>query len=278
MPKLGSLAALALVSCLASASLIAKDEFDALDDRIVQAYNADPKRTAEVYALCLDMFDLCAGKKGERADAWLEKSRKLLTLACLSEALAAQKKGDWKQVYVWCGRASAGGASQGEMGGFDLAEASSLLASLQTDAKRAMDASGESYGSLSLEFRRPSRADARALQGSEPPDGSSSGSNVAPASVVAGPFIDVQGGGLQKGPLGSQERLRGGTNGGISVIDGPRQDRERNLFIRIKTPAGRDVEIVFHKDKGWTDKSKPSPIYFDTWMKCAEDCVRNESR
>ncbi len=279
LPRL--ILALAAGLLLAAPSSFAKDEFEALDDRIVQAYNAEPKRTAEVYALCLEMADLAASKKGGRSDAWLEKSKKLLTLACLNEAMAAQRRRDFKQVYVWCGRGTANGASSGEIGGMDLGEVCSLLSNLQADARRSMDASGESYGSLSMEFRPPSRTDARKLPNGEP-DFSEPSSNqgFAPAASAsaAGPVVDVRDGGLQKDSTHVQGRLRGGSDGGIVVLDGPRQDRERSLFVKIKTPAGRDVEIVFRKDKGWIDKASAMPVYYETWMKCAEEIIRNEGK
>ena len=269
------------LAILLAASLCAKDEFESIDDKIVQAYNAEPKRTAEVYALCLELFDLGNGKKDSRTEAWIDKARKLLSIACLNEALEAQKTGDFKQVYIWCARASANGASKGEMGGLDLAEVSSLLSNLQADAKRAMDDSGESYANLSLDFRPPSRTDARLLQNDRPASSDSTTKqkvSTASSASASGPVVDVRDAGLQKDTVHTQGHLQSGAGGDISILEGPRQDRERNLFIKIRTPAGHDIEIIFRKEKGWTDKSLPVPIYYESWMKCAEDIIRNESK
>ncbi len=259
---------LAAFLCCSNSSLYAKSELEALDDRIVKAYNSEPKRTAEVYALCLDMIDLANSKGGESSSAWIEKSRKLLTLACLNEAVEAQRRADWRQVYIWCARASVNGTSKGEMGGLDLAKVASFLSNLQANAKKAMDENGESYGNLSLFLRPESRTDARRPLPSSP--------SAAPLPEGAS-AIDVQNAGLQPKSSPVQGRLRAG-EGPLIILDGPKQDKDRGLFIKIKTPAGREATIVFLPGKGWYDESRNFPVYYESWKLCADAVDRGEMR
>ncbi|OGV57637.1 MAG: hypothetical protein A2X49_17395 [Lentisphaerae bacterium GWF2_52_8] len=255
----------------------ARDEFEGLDSRIVEAYNAEPKRSAEVYRLSMEMLDLARNKTTSKSEAWAEKAKKMLSLACLYEALAAQEKKDYKETYTWCARASSNGASSGEMGGFDLAEVASFLSGLQATAQKEMDASGIAYSNISLEFR-PAEGTATSGKHYNPIKFSSEDEEreKAPAAEAKGPIPDVQSGGLPPDTTHTQDRLREGSNKGITVLEGPKQDRERNLYVKIKTPAGRELTISYVKGKGWGDKSQTAPIYYESWMKCAESIIRNE--
>lgn len=250
-------------------ALQAKSEFEALDERIVQAYNTPTKRGVEIYSLCQEMVDLCQDKRNDKSDVWLDKARRLMTLACFYEAAAAWQRNDFKQVYVWCVRASSSGASQGVIGGFDLGEVSNLLIAWQINAKKAMDASGESYSNLSASFRPVSRADARReLAAGSPPS----------AFPEGGDAIEVKDAGIGKQPTGVSGRLREGAGKGIAVLSRAKHDSDGELFVVIKTPAGREVKIVYVKDKGWADSSQPVPLCYESWTKCAEEIVRNESK
>ena len=75
-------------------SILADGSYENLDKAIVEAYNANPKRTADVYAFCMEMIEKSRRDGGHDAEEWRSKAEKMVTLACFHETTLAVRNND----------------------------------------------------------------------------------------------------------------------------------------------------------------------------------------
>ena len=106
------------LSIISFATNDCQTKLQALDSKIVEAFNASPKQTAQVYLYAGEIIK--DSRSCRDADAWDLKARKLITLACYNEASVAITDGDLDQALIWCQRGIKNGAKRGSIGDYNI--------------------------------------------------------------------------------------------------------------------------------------------------------------
>ncbi|MHB9139151.1 MAG: hypothetical protein ACYC4Q_07090 [Victivallaceae bacterium] len=190
--KLFPMMLMAVVFCCPG--LIRADgSYENLDKAIVEAYNANPKRTADVYAFSMEMIEKSRRDGGHEAEEWRDKAEKMVTLACFHETTLAIRNNDHLAAFIWAKRGLSG-ASRGEIGGINIKDVHEFLAQALRELESLDAVKKADFGKTKLII-----ADYRKT----PPVTSGESAAAAPAAdpknhlssyqLVAGPIVDAEG-------------------------------------------------------------------------------------
>lgn len=217
---------------------LAASNYDDIDKCIVDAYNANPKRGAEVYSRSMEMIEKSRRGGGENCDEWRSKAENMITLSCFYETTQAIQNNDYMAAYVWAQRGLSNGASRGEIGGINIKEVHDFLSNAAKELENYEAVKKASFGKTKMliaNYRK--EPPATKPEDSKPPI-------AAPAIVppeyqlVAGPQTDAQG--------------------------------LMHVVVRIK---GSDIKIFHYPVKGWkADTWQPfaAETYYKSWQEAAE--------
>lgn len=226
----------AFLFCLC-ASILAESSYEDLDKCIVEAYNATPKRTAEVYAGSMEIIEKSRRSGGHEAGEWRSKAERMVTLACFYETTLAVQNNDYLTAFIWAQRGLSNGASSGEIGGISIKDVHEFLMNATKELEADETVKKADFGKTRLII-----ADYRKT----PP----SASREERSKSVADP----------KGILQYQ------------LVAGPQTDDQRQLYVVVRA-NGSDVKIFNNPGKGWkADTWQPfsTDIYYKSWQEAAE--------
>ncbi len=218
--------------CLAVSLLGESSSFDELDAKIVDAFNASPKKTAEVYLYSSEMLSLANKLSSSNSQKWREKAQELITLSCYNEASKSASKGDDKQTLVWCQRALSSGAKQGKISDYDVGDFYKMTLALKQQTETELNNKDESYSKYEISHLAQRTSD------------------------ITNPKTDRE----------DQKRQT------YKLVKGPLQDQKGLIYVIVNTPREGDTKIIFAKGKGWAveEFGKQKPVYFTTWYDCAK--------
>ena len=228
--------------CKGSDGHSSSDKLKTLDNKIVEAFNASPKQTANVYLYSLEMINQ-AQKSSDKTEAWNLKARKLITLACYNEASAALTDGNLKYALIWCERGSTRGAKRGRVSDYNISWFYDNLLTLKENIESKLYAKGESVSKYSLRQHANRK-------------------NYPKES--------------QNWKIGKRKSAIERANT-YNLLAGPLEDAFGTMYVLIKTRSLKKISIKYYKNKGWgysTFGNEPSQ-YFETWQECAEDVNAN---
>lgn len=218
--------------------------YEELDKRIVESYNASPKRTAEVYMCSMEMIEKSRRDGGHDAREWRDKAEKMVTLACFYETTQAAQNNDPLAAFIWARRGLSNGAANGEIGGVSIREVHEFL----TNAVRELEVS-EAVKKADFGKTRLIIADYR-----KPPP-SSSGSD---GQAAADPKKHLQ----------------------YQLLAGPQLDGQKQLYVVVRA-NGSDIKIFNYPGKGWkADTWQPfaTGAHYKSWQEAAEKLTDNGVR
>ncbi|MDD3118858.1 MAG: hypothetical protein PHQ27_06750 [Victivallales bacterium] len=211
-----------------------------LDEKIVAAYNATPKRTQDVYIYAMQILEKTNQDRSDSASDWESKSRQLITIACFCETDRALNNNDRREAYLWCKRGTANGASRGDLDGVDLKQVFEYLKStsgqLEQDPEVQEMSRGQTMRAI-LDYRTVKK------------------SNLAfprDKRDVAGRPVE-------------EER-------NYEIIAGPTHDGDGKIYVKIRYKFGAEMKIRYYRKQGWQavnppDRSKTG--YYLSWQECA---------
>lgn len=235
--KISGYLASVLLFCLCLTALAGGSSYEDLDKSIVDSYNANPKRTAEVYACSMEMIEKSRRDGGHDAKEWRTKAEKMVTLACFYETTQAVQNNDSLTAFIWAQRGLANGASNGEIGGINIKEVHEFL----TNATRELEAN-EAVKKADFGKTKLIIADYRKA----PPAASREES----VKSVADPKGNLQ----------------------YQLLAGPLTDDQKQLYVVVRV-NGSDIKIFNYPGKGWkADTWQPfsSDTYYKSWQEAAE--------
>jgi hypothetical protein len=215
----------------------AGNSYEDLDKRIVEAYNANPKRTAEVYAHSMEMIEKSRRDGGREAGEWRAKAEKMVALACFYETTLAVQDNDCLAAFIWAKRGLANGASRGEIGGINIKDVNDFLINAAKELEAYEAVKKADFGKTKLiiaDYRKTPPAVNRE-------DGNKS---------VADP----------------QNNLR------HQLVAGPQTGAQGQLYVVVMA-NGSDVKIFYCPGKGWkADTWQPfsTDAYYKSWQEAAE--------
>ncbi len=225
-----------LLFCLCAA-VSADSSFEDLDKCIVEAYNANPKRTAEVYACSMEMIEKSRRAGGHEAGEWRSKAEKMVTLACFYETTLAVQNNDFLTAFIWTKRGLTNGASHGEIGGINIKEVHEFLMNATRELEADEAVKKADFGKTRLVI-----ADYRKT----PPAVNREDSSKS----VADPKNNLQ----------------------YQLVAGPQTDDQRQLYVVVRV-NGSDMKIFNFPGKGWkADTWQPfsTDTYYKSWQEAAE--------
>ena len=231
-----------LVAALAGfAGGVCGDSYARLDEKIVEAYNATPKKTQDVYVYAMQILEEARRDHSDGAGQWEEKARNLITVACFCEVDRALNNRDSREAYIWCLRGITNGASSGDLGGVDLKQVFSYLKSTAEQLEREPEIKELKYGKTmheALDYRTV-RKD----------------SKVTPRDKT-----DVTGAPVAK-------------DRNYEVVAGPVPDESGKIFVKIRYDSGAQMVIRYYHGKGWKAVDPPDNTkmgYYPAWQDCAD--------
>lgn len=206
--------------------------FDELDSKIVDAFNASPKSTAEVYLYSSEMLSLANKLSSSNSQKWREKAQELITLSCYNEASKSASKGDDIQTLIWCQRALSSGAKQGKISDYNIGDFYKMTLDLKQKTEAKLKDKNESFSKQQI-------------------------------SHLAKTTSDIT------NPKKNREDDKRPT---YKLVKGPLQDSKGIIFVIVKTQGGGDTRISFTKGKGWSavNTGGTQTEYFPTWYDCAK--------
>ncbi len=210
--------------------------YEDLDKCLVEAYNANPKRTADVYACSMEMIEKSRRDGGHEAGEWRAKAEKMVTLACFYETTLAVQNNDFLTAFIWAKRGLANGASRGEIGGVNIKEVNDFLINAIKELEADEAVKKADFGKTKLVI-----ADYRKT----PPATNREDSNKS----VADPKNNLQ----------------------YQLVAGPQTDNGQ-LFVVVRA-NGSDVKIFNYPGKGWkADTWQPfaADVFYKSWQEAAE--------
>jgi hypothetical protein len=231
----------------------ANNEFEVLDLKIVKAYNAEPKQARQVFMYCMEILDLDRDKNSPKSGAWADKARRIIPAACYYEIQKELKNKNYKAVYIWSSRGITYGVNKGEIGGFQLDQLYNYLVSMKNRSKHEMDRSGESYSNLSLEM------DVRKLK-----------SEKAFRRFKYEKMLDKA-----EREDKQQDSVKESSSDVPDYVlaEGPAQDKNGKLYVRVKRKSGKIYKIQYYEGKGWgmsAFSDHPDFKYYKSWRNCAD--------
>ncbi len=206
---------------------------NSMDNKIVEAFNASPKQTAQVYLYALDILKNTGRSSCEDANAWNLKARKLITLACYNEACIAITDGNFEQALVWCQRGLSKGAKRGSMTDYNIGWFYDNLGSLKEIIENKL------YGKEgALKYQQT---------------GMLRNEGNWRANKRKSPYEKV-------------------VKSDYELISGPKQDAFRNTYVLIRTKNNKKQKIKYYPDKGWGIAlfGNEPDVFYMTWQECAE--------
>ncbi len=174
-------------------SILADGSYENLDKAIVEAYNASPKRTADVYAFSMEMIEKSRRDSGHEAEEWRDKAEKMVTLACFHETTLALRNNDNLAAFIWAKRGLAG-ASRGEIGGISIKDVHEFLGQALRELESLEAVKNADFGKTKLiiaDYRKTppvSGVESAATAPATDPK-----SHLASYQLVAGPIVDADG-------------------------------------------------------------------------------------
>lgn len=173
-------------------SILAESSYEDLDKAIVEAYNANPKRSADVYAFSMEMIEKSHRDGGHNAEEWRSKAEKMVTLACFYETTLAIRNNDHLTAFIWAKRGLAG-ASQGSIGGVNIKDVHEFLTRAVMELESFEEVKTADYGKTKLmiaDYRKTLTENSRDSVGKPPV---ADPQNNLSYQLVAGPLTDAQG-------------------------------------------------------------------------------------
>jgi len=213
-----------------------------IDSKIVEAFNTSPPRTKEVYYYCNELIDKARNRSSRKNQEWVDKAKKLITLACFNEVNDSISSGDIRDAYMWSERGITKGASRGRIADYDIGEFYTQLEELKILIKEQMDQDGISYSNTRL------RVDVN---------------NTSLAKTTSERF-NWQG----------KKRKKLQEHKSYTYIKGPFNDNDNNIYVMVKTTIKGTVRIQFYKNKGWGISALGNEIptkFYNSWQQCAAD-------
>ena len=98
----------------------AENKIEQLDKAIVKAYNAEPKRTAQIYHDCMELIECCSSSNVDNGDEWIAKARRVITMASVNEVSIAIDQRRYKDAYIWVIKGIENGSSNGTEGDYNI--------------------------------------------------------------------------------------------------------------------------------------------------------------
>jgi hypothetical protein len=217
------------------------------DERMVKAYNSNPKRTMEVYVNAMRIVELAQLDNSSSSDSWNTKARKLITIACYYEANKALDHNDAEEVYVWSLRGIQNGDAKGELSGISLKELNKYLMELKNASWKIINNQKLKYGKL---MRRVT--------------------DYQKITTEKQVKINSSPGRVQEVPLGGMP---------YKVILGPAKDSSGRLFVSVKLKNGQTLKVTFYEGQGWRRQAaygSQQKIWYNTWEGCVAAFLKKQ--
>lgn len=240
-----------LVSAAVTAMLVAAPlsaavaaSYTELDEKIVRAYNCDPKQTQDVYIYAMQIIERARLDHSDEANSWKDKGEKLVTVACFDQADKHLNNKNYRDAYLWALRGISNGASRGELGGVEMKQVYDYLKYLTESLKSQ---AGTSYGQEkldALDWRRVKKSSAYKREDSTDPAGRPEVKDL-PYQVLAGPAVDSSG----------------------------------LLTVKVRLSIGSILKVRFFQNRGWMIIDPPvmSGGYRPTWEECIEEVIKTDN-
>jgi len=213
-----------------------------IDDKIVEAFNASPSRTQDVYYYCNELINKSKSGSPTNNQEWVSKAKKLITLSCFNEANNLIYNGEMKDAYMWAERGLAKGASRGRISGYNIGEYYSLLEEVKALLEAQMAKDGISYTKNQL------RVDVN---------------NTSTVKTTSERFN-----------WQSNKRKRMQEQKTYTYLKGPLNDNFNNVYVIVKTPIKGNVRIQLYPNQGWgipTQGNNQPQKFYKSWQQCAVD-------
>ena len=110
------LAILMMTVCHLQAVVPEKMSYSELDNKIIGAYNTNPRNTPEVYLYSILILKKSNKDKTTTGKAWLLKAKKLITVSCFYECTQAIDKKLYRNAFIWAQRGVKRGTTAGAIG------------------------------------------------------------------------------------------------------------------------------------------------------------------
>lgn len=218
------------------------ESYESLDKRIVEAYNANPKNTQDVYIYAMQMLERARLDRSDDASDWEDKAQMLITVAAYSEMDRALDNKDYQEAYVWTMRGLSNGAARGDLGGVSIKQVYDILKDLSEKLSEDPSVKELKYGKTMVEI-----LDYRKVRKS---------SDYLPRDKE-----DVAG-----RPEIKEKKY--------SVIEGPAQDQSGLLYVKVKYDFGTIIKIKYYVKRGWKNVDAPDAAsdgpYYASWQECAD--------
>ncbi len=223
------------------AGFVRGESYAPLDEKIVEAYNATPKNTQDVYVYSMQILEKARRDSSGDAGAWEEKAQKLITVACFCETDRALDNNDLREAYVWSLRGMTNGTARGDIDGVSMKQLFEYLKDAADKLERDPAVKEMKFGKTMHEVLdyRSVRMDSKYL----PRD----------KTDVAGRPV---------------EKTRN-----YEVMEGPVPDGEGKIYIRIRYSFGARMTVRYYHGKGWKAVDPPDNTktgFYVTWQECAE--------
>ncbi len=219
---------------------IQAESYASLDKKIVEAYNASPKRTRDVYRYAMQIIEKTNLDHSRKGRNWREKAQRLITIVSYIEADRAIDNHDNRQVYLWAMRGVTNGAARGELDGISIKQIYDLLNDWINRLSRTAEIKRISYGRKMLLIRDYHRvkADNHLLSRDK--------------RNFAGQLIEK--------------------NPPYTLVEGPTEDNSGNIYVKIRTNFGGMVTIQYDDKRGWhsvVPLATGGVVYYPSWQSCA---------
>lgn len=237
-----------IVSCvfLSGVFCVHSQSYSRLDEKIVDAYNSEPKKTQDVYIYSMQILEKARMDSSDDASLWEDKAQKLITVACYSEADRAMDNNDAAEAYLWAMRGISNGTSGGELAGVNMKQVYDYMKKLSESLARVPEIKEMKYGETKLEILDPNK--------------------VKKSNQY-----------LSREKVGDDGRLQE-KNKPYELVEGPAQDASGNLYVKVKYDFGAVVVIRHYKEGGWEIMEFPGePGTFLSWQECADANAKNQN-
>lgn len=229
---------------LLTATGVAASSYADLDEKIVQAYNSDPKQTQDVYIYAMQIIERARLDHSRDSDSWKEKGEKLVTVSCFAQADKCLNDKNEREAYLWALRGITSGASRGDLGGVEMKQVYEYLKNVVDTLKSKLGNELPGYGQTKLEVLDWRR--------------------VRKSSEYRKDY--------RTDPAGRPEPK----NQDYQVLSGPAADSSGLISIRVRLNFGSIIKVRFFPHKGWMVIDPPvmSGDYQQTWEECVEECIK----
>ena len=234
-----------MAGILLAALTVNGESYARLDEKIVDAYNADPKKSQDVYIYAMQILEKTRQDSSSASKQWEDKAKMLITVACYCEADRAIDNHELQNAYLWSMRGMASGAARGELQGINMKQLYDYLKNLTDSLERVPEVKDMKYGKTMheiLDYRTVKKSSHYQSRDQQDPAGR---------------------------PI---EKTRG-----YQVQEGPTQDSGGNIFVKVRYETGTPVIIRYVYGKGWRAVPPPDPTmsgYYASWQECAAAGVK----